>query len=456
MSDPNNNPTPELLAPVADTSSSALTPPPVAPHQYNTKGRFKTQASQLDPETQAAARQAVLLLSENFPGVSTLLQQQSSFLLDQLPVVLEKSVTQAALKSVQDVPPWVHWNKQDTASPPLKIDAASKLHLTTTQLRGYRMARATHGVKKDAAYFECVIGPFPTATEIQDNLPPNARLGPKLEEQLRAAVKREQTRHTQDQQEQKEGPELKKSKLDHCRIGGHVRLGFSMRTGDLQAPVGYDKWSYAISSVGGIVHASKRHEDWNQLYASEGDTENMLHPGDVVGCAIVLDGEENHIRFFQNGEGLGNFIIAKGKRLGGEAFEKIDSGFYYPAVSAYLGGSVRANFGPHWICPPRKLPPYLKKALEPISSLCSPPLAPANAIEMAQPAIRLFAKKEHQQALTQAVLIEAQIQCKAYEQFSNNQLGWIHEMRNERGMSVTDLPEPAILDNGDSENVQDM
>lgn len=305
-------------------------------------------------------------------------------------------------------------------------------------------------------YYECVLGDAPTPRDLLASLPPNAKLGAKLQQQLRAAMEqpvngREDSNHNQTSTgESSEGsdsrkrPRLTETTTSTQQIGGHVRLGFSMRTGELQAPCGYDKWSYAITSAGGIVHASRRQEDWNQLYAGDNDTENRLHPGDVVGCAILVNGQDNHIRFFQNGQGLGNFVIAKGKRQGGEAFTDIENGTYYPAASLYMGGSLRANFGPHWICPPRKMPPQLKKVLEPVCSLCPAPLSPEETIRVAQPAIDGFPSKEHQQALVQAIQIEAILRCNAYRDYTVRHMQWVRQVREQRGLSLTDLPEPVL------------
>lgn len=64
-------------------------------------------------------------------------------------------------------------------------------------------------------------------------------------------------------------------------IGGHIRLGWSMRTGDLQAPVGYDKWSYGIRDIGGsILHCSMRNDNWG----GEG-----FGSDDVIGCALYFE-----------------------------------------------------------------------------------------------------------------------------------------------------------------------
>mmetsp|Transcript_9119 Transcript_9119/g.20159 ORF Transcript_9119/g.20159 Transcript_9119/m.20159 type:complete len:449 (-) Transcript_9119:938-2284(-) len=43
----------------------------------------------------------------------------------------------------------------------------------------------------------------------------------------------------------------------------HVRLGWSMRTGNLQAPVGYDRWSYGFRDIkGSRCHNSRRDDGW--------------------------------------------------------------------------------------------------------------------------------------------------------------------------------------------------
>ena len=53
-----------------------------------------------------------------------------------------------------------------------------------------------------------------------------------------------------------------------------------MRTGELQAPVGYDRWSYAYRDIAGSkVHDSRREDRWGG---------EPFGPGDVVGFAIGL------------------------------------------------------------------------------------------------------------------------------------------------------------------------
>lgn len=377
-------------------------------------------------------------------------------------------VQTAASKAIQDVPPWIHWSKIDTA-PQLKIlDPAHRLQLKSN--RGYRMSRANVGVSPSSAvsthnpntaatpsfltcfYYECWILPGPSAHEIWQSLPPNARLGAGLQKQLDRALAWEEQHGYQDgsggtakkrtheamNEEDDDGSDTQ----GPPSFGGHVRLGWSMRTGDLQAPVGYDKWSYAIRDINGsILHQSQRDDSWND---GEGFT-----VGDVVGCAIGLDQGEpkyNHIRFFKNGSGLGPIVLRKGKRTGGEAFSGIESGTYYPAVSSYMGGTVHANFGPTFVYPPRKLPAGIKIA--PLTDLNPPPLDPDAAVAKLANVIKLFRKPEQQQNLRAAIRAEATVMCQSYNNFLEEHLQQVRAQRLDRDLPVDDLPQPSV----DAEN----
>ena len=113
----------------------------------------------------------------------------------------------------------------------------------------------------------------------------------------------------------------------------HVRLGWSTRMGELQAPVGYDKHSYAYRDQNGSkVHMSSRVDQYGEPFG----------PGDIIGMYLYLDIEDasnNQMRFFKNGKDQG--IAFKGK--------EIPQGVYFPAVSVYKTAQVRVNFGPSFI-----------------------------------------------------------------------------------------------------------
>lgn len=100
----------------------------------------------------------------------------------------------------------------------------------------------------------------------------------------------------------------------------HTRIGWSTRQGDLQAPVGYDKYSFGYGDVtGSKIHDSVRYDNYGESYSI----------GDIIGCYIKLDDydpSQNHIRFFKNGQDQG--VAYQNK--------EVSSGLYFPAVSLYM------------------------------------------------------------------------------------------------------------------------
>jgi hypothetical protein len=119
------------------------------------------------------------------------------------------------------------------------------------------------------------------------------------------------------------------------------------------------------------------------------------------------------------------------------------SGTYYPAVSSYMGGTIRANFGPKFVNPPRKLPPGLK--LLPMSDLCKPPLDFDMAVTQlnhgSSTLFKLFRKAEHVQALQEAIRVEAQILTETYDNYMKQHYDDVRRARLECGLTVQDLPE---------------
>lgn len=113
----------------------------------------------------------------------------------------------------------------------------------------------------------------------------------------------------------------------------HIRLGWSTRLGELQAPVGYDKHSYAYRDINGSkVHNSNRVDKYGEPYG----------PGDIIGCYLYLDIEDsnkNQMRFFKNGKDQG--VAYRGS--------EIPQGSYLPAVSLFKSAQARVNFGPSFI-----------------------------------------------------------------------------------------------------------
>lgn len=189
----------------------------------------------------------------------------------------EKHVEEIVEKPVETmwVPPSVALSNRDKAD---QIVLSQDQLTCTGEEGGYRMVRATHGVHSGPYFFEA---------EILQPLGENA----------------------------------------------HFRIGWSTRQGDLQAPVGYDKWSFGYRDIcGSIVHDGVRDDIYGEPFTA----------GDIIGCFINLDDENadnNQIRFFKNGKDQG--AAFRGRQL--------PLGIYFPAISLFNRAQVRVNFGPSFI-----------------------------------------------------------------------------------------------------------
>ncbi|KAI3984161.1 hypothetical protein MKX01_011115 [Papaver californicum] len=195
-----------------------------------------------------------------------------------------------------------------------KVYKAEKVELSEDRLsagssKGYRMVRATRGVVEGAWYFEI--------------------------------------------------------KVLNLGESGHTRLGWSTDKGDLQAPVGYDGYSFGYRDVDG----SKIHKALREKYGEEGYLE-----GDVIGCYINLPQgglyapKPVHL-FWYKGQKYSSTLEGKDKEesskvvpgseicffkngiFQGVAFKDLAGGRYYPAASMYTLPSqpncvVKFNFGP--------------------------------------------------------------------------------------------------------------
>ncbi|XP_065072264.1 set1/Ash2 histone methyltransferase complex subunit ASH2-like isoform X2 [Rhopilema esculentum] len=182
--------------------------------------------------------------------------------------------------------------------------------------KGYAMVRATHGVTKGIWYFECSV----------EEMPPESAL----------------------------------------------RVGWSQIYGNLQAPLGYDKFGYSWRSKKG----TKFHQSRGKHYSSG------YEQGDVIGCLIRLPQKEgissllpdtfkdralikfkNHLYYedkdmvekaeksLKELEGSEIEFFKNGKSQG-KAFQNVFCGAYYPAISLYKNAMVSCNFGPDFQYPP--------------------------------------------------------------------------------------------------------
>eukprot|EP00978_Attheya_sp_CCMP212_P007508 scaffold17391_cov54-Attheya_sp.AAC.4 len=403
-----------------------------------------------------------------------------------------EQVKLAATKAVQDNPPYVHLSSRDGA-PQLKLDGTSDRLTVRGAMRGYRMARATHGVSQGNYFYEVlVLSPSGSTRDAIASLPPNVRLAKHLQTQLQDQLVQEELQIKKEgmNDDDKSAATTSSSETNGVTnlIGGHLRMGWSMRTGDLQAPVGYDRWSYAIRDImGSRIHNSRREDQWGGVPFGVGDVvgfavalvnpsdkrvetddvggtnSNVAISGGPIGASDTTTSNNNtnanpstgtnkrgggyqtmsnHIRFFKNGEGMGQFVEIRGIRSGGEAFDTIQDGTYYPAVSSYMRACVRVNFGPYFVHPPKRLPSGMK--LKPVSELCPPPPTPQEAVAKAlkeQP----FSKKTEEATVTafrDAVHAEAQIRFDAYNEHMAQHVELIREARQARHLSTSDLPPP--------------
>uniref|UniRef100_A0A4W6F1D7 Set1/Ash2 histone methyltransferase complex subunit ASH2 n=1 Tax=Lates calcarifer TaxID=8187 RepID=A0A4W6F1D7_LATCA len=195
-------------------------------------------------------------------------------------------------------------------APQLKI---SDDRLTVTGEKGYSMVRASHGIRKGSWYFEVSV----------DDMPPETA----------------------------------------------ARLGWSQPLGNLQAPLGYDKFSYSWRSKKG----TRFHQSIGKHYSSG------YGQGDTLGFFIELpDGTEtakalpdtykdkalikfkSYLYFEEKGlcgqsREEPEMIFYKNGVSHGVAFENLFEGIYFPAISLYKSCTVSVNFGPHFKYPPKDI-----------------------------------------------------------------------------------------------------
>ncbi|XP_050052258.1 set1/Ash2 histone methyltransferase complex subunit ASH2 [Dermacentor andersoni] len=226
------------------------------------------------------------------------------------------------------IPAWLYRKLQPSSVLLAMHDRAPQLKLSDDRLsvtgeKGYCMVRATHGVEEGAWYFEATIEDMP----------------------------------------------------ENCA----TRIGWSQELGNLQAPLGYDRFGYAWRSrkgtkfhesrgyhyhdggygtgdtLGFLIELPRRKEKEGQLSLPDAFKDRRLvkvksylyfEEKDEVQQAIKalrsLPG--SRIVFYKNGECIGT------------AWKDIYEGMYYPAVSLYKGCTVRLNFGPNFKHKPKDVP----------------------------------------------------------------------------------------------------
>jgi hypothetical protein len=208
-------------------------------------------------------------------------------------------------------------------------------NLVMRSSKGYRMARATHGVREGTFYFEVEV----------------VRLG----------------------------------------ASGHLRVGWATPRGELQAPVGYDKFSYALRDVGGEKCHKSLREDYAREALAEGDVVGVLihlpvgppekpmeyrrWKGEIYALPPPKDAEPPHVS--------GSLVaFARNGRALGVAYRDLYAGEYLPAASLFTdpdlqaeSAELRFNFGPDFKHDrAAALPAGVEASVSPISELGSEPV----------------------------------------------------------------------------------
>ena len=155
-----------------------------------------------------------------------------------------------------------------------------------------------------------------------------------------------------------------------------TRLGWCQQYGNLQAPLGYDKFSYSWRSIKGTKFHQSRGKHYSYGY-SEGDIlgfhislKTPLHysaehlPKTYKDQALIKF--KHHLHYEEKDVSeqteksmrpeLGSSIsFFKNGLNQGIAFNDIYEGTYYPAASLYKNSTVTFNYGPKFKYPPKEL-----------------------------------------------------------------------------------------------------
>ncbi|XP_055849029.1 set1/Ash2 histone methyltransferase complex subunit ASH2 [Episyrphus balteatus] len=196
-------------------------------------------------------------------------------------------------------------------APQLKI---AEDRLAVTGEKGYSMVRATHSVNRGRWYFEITIEEMPE--------------------------------------------------------GSATRLGWGQEYGNLQAPLGYDKFGYSWRSRKGTRFHESHGKHYSEAYI-EGDTLGFLIDLPEVELTEYLPSTfkdrplvkfKSHLYYEDKDrvqETLKNFKTLpqskieffKNGKSQGVAFTDIYGGSYYPTISIYKSATVSVNFGPNFKSP---------------------------------------------------------------------------------------------------------
>ncbi|XP_073818714.1 set1/Ash2 histone methyltransferase complex subunit ash2 isoform X3 [Musca autumnalis] len=158
--------------------------------------------------------------------------------------------------------------------------------------------------------------------------------------------------------------------IEEMPEGSATRMGWGQEYGNLQAPLGYDKFGYSWRSRKGTRFSESHGKHYSDAYVE----------GDTLGFLIDLP-EEKEVDYLPNTfkdrplvkfkshlyyedkdkiqETLKTLRVAAGSRIEffkngqsqGVAFSDIYAGSYYPTISIHKSATVSVNFGPSFKYP---------------------------------------------------------------------------------------------------------
>ncbi|KAH8397720.1 hypothetical protein KR215_010587 [Drosophila sulfurigaster] len=158
--------------------------------------------------------------------------------------------------------------------------------------------------------------------------------------------------------------------IEEMPEGAATRIGWGREYGNLQAPLGYDKFGYSWRSRKGTRFTESQGKHYSASYG-EGDTLGLLielpelHSMDYLPNTFKdrpLVKFKSHLYYEDKDkitETLKNLHILQGSRIEffknghsqGVAFEDIYAGSYFPAISIHKSATVSVNFGPSFKYP---------------------------------------------------------------------------------------------------------
>jgi len=186
--------------------------------------------------------------------------------------------------------------------------------------------------------------------------------------------------------------------------GSVTRIGWTQKLGNLQAPLGYDKFGYSWRSKKGTRFHQSKGKSYSEGYG-EGDTlgfyihmpktkENTCLSSDTCKDNALIkfktffyfeekDDVESAEKLLKPVPGSYFEFFKNGVSQGKVWQDEVNDGEYYPCVSLYKNATVRLNFGPVFDCPPKntECQPMSERAYESIIESSLADLVYASALE---------------------------------------------------------------------------